>query len=274
MPYPKYITSGISDHNHDEYSNEIRRPRDSEWDIVDRYQDTLDARVESIRTQSLAAEVKEILLQGDDTIGIALSTKGGYEPKKNNPENLTQRVEKAMPKKMFDLGKRFGIGFPSDITHHQRGQGGGSTYKAFEVDFYRVSEDSPEWQKEEVEKRQKKLSKFQEKVSSSKDGKYDRKGSILIPKYSTNTGYAYEPNETGEEPKAWVTDYVEIEMTQRELAEAGILPDDFKWVEKARVSSKDIAEADRDQELTTTDVGGVKGFMNKLLDKVKGIGEK
>ena len=274
MPYPKYITSGISDHNHDEYSNEIRRPRDSEWDIVDRYQDTLDDRVESIRTQSLAAEVKEILLQGDDTIGIALSTKGGYEPKKNNPENLIQRIEKAMPKKMFDLGKRFGIGFPSDITHHQRGQGGGYTYKAFETEFIYVGEESPDWQKEEVAKRQKKLSQFQEKVLGSTDGKYDRKGSILIPKYSTNTGYEYEPNETGEKPKAWTTDFIEIEMTQRELAEAGILPEDFKWIEKARVSAKDIADADREQALTTTEVGGFKGFMKKLLDKIKGIGEK
>ena len=106
MPYPKYITLGISDHNHDEYSNEIRRPRDSEWDIVDRYKDTLDDRLASIRTKSLAEEVKQELLQGDDTIGIALSTKGGYEPKKNNPENLPQRIEKAMPKKMFDLGER------------------------------------------------------------------------------------------------------------------------------------------------------------------------
>lgn len=273
-PYPKYITSGILDHNRDGYINEIRKPRDSEWDIVDKYKDTLGEKLADIRTKSLAEEVKKILLQGDNTIGIALSTTGGYETKKDNPENITQRIAKAMPKKMFDLGKKFGIGFPSDITHHQRGQGGGSTYKAFEMDFYRVSEDSPEWHKEEIEKRQKKLSKFQEKVSSSKDGKYDRKGSILIPKYSTNTGYSYEPNETGEEPKAWVTDYVEIEMTQRELAEVGILPEDFKWMEKARVSAKDIADADREQELTTTEVGGVKGFMTKLLDKFKGKEEK
>jgi len=45
-------------------------------------------------------------------------------------------------------------------------------------------------------------------------------------------------------------------------------------VEKATISAKAIAEADQGQELTTTEVGGVKGFLNKLLDKIKGIGEK
>lgn len=56
MPYPKYITSGIVDYKRDEYSNKIRRPKDSEWDIVDRYQDTLDDRLASIRT-SLAKQI-------------------------------------------------------------------------------------------------------------------------------------------------------------------------------------------------------------------------
>lgn len=45
-------------------------------------------------------------------------------------------------------------------------------------------------------------------------------------------------------------------------------------VEETRVSTKDMAEADREQELTTTEGGGIKGFINKLLDKFKGIGEK
>jgi len=40
------------------------------------------------------------------------------------------------------------------------------------------------------------------------------------------------------------------------------------------VSSKNIAEADKEQALTTTEVGGLKGFFKKLIDKLKGKGEK
>lgn len=71
IPYPKYITSGISDHNHDEYINEIRRPRDGEWDIVDKYEDSLGEKVTDIRNKILREEVKEILLHGDSEIGFA-----------------------------------------------------------------------------------------------------------------------------------------------------------------------------------------------------------
>ena len=63
-------------------------------------------------------------------------------------------------------------------------------------------------------------------------------------------------------------------MTQRELAEAGLLPDDFKWVEISKVLARDIAEASKEKSITTTEVNGIRGFMRKLLDKFKGIGEK
>ena len=62
-------------------------------------------------------------------------------------------------------------------------------------------------------------------------------------------------------------------MTQRELSDAGILPEDFNWKEKALVTTKDIAGLDKEQALTTTEVGGIKGFINKLMDKIKGKGE-
>jgi len=130
------------------------------------------------------------------------------------------------------------------------------------------------WQKKVVEKRQKKLRHFQQKVSNSRDGKYDKEGIISIPRYDTNSGYTYEPGQTPEPPKAWVKRYYNIDVTLRELANAGILPEDFNWREKAKVSAKDIADADREQTLTTTEIGGFKGFMKKLLDKFKGKGEK
>lgn len=176
-----------------------------------------------------------------------------------------------MSKKMFDIGKKFGMGFPSDSVFDLEMQGGGDWEILAGTKFYVNGNKEME---SEIKKREKKLREFQEKVSSSKDGKYDKKGSILIPIYDTNTKHIYHRAYNIEQPKAWITDYVEIEMTQRELAEAGILPEDFKWMEKARVSAKDIADADREQALTTTEVGGFKGFMKKLLDKFKGKGEK
>lgn len=107
-------------------------------------------------------------------------------------------------------------------------------------------------------------------IDKDSTGKYDRKGIVYLPRYATNDRSI---NYLGQ-PFAKVEEVLEIEVTQRELAEAGILPDDFKWVEKAKISAKDIADADREQALTATEVGGFKGFMKKLLDKFKGIGEK
>lgn len=43
---------------------------------------------------------------------------------------------------------------------------------------------------------------------------------------------------------------------------------------KGKVTAKDIAKADQEQSLTTTEVGGIRGFIKKLLDKFKGMGEK
>lgn len=41
-----------------------------------------------------------------------------------------------------------------------------------------------------------------------------------------------------------------------------------------KVTPKSIANADKEQALTTTEVGGIKGYIKKLLDKFKGKGEK
>ena len=70
-----------------------------------------------------------------------------------------------------------------------------------------------------------------------------------------------------------------IKVSKRDLIAHQLNPERMGWTEriidkKGRVSAKDIAEADRGRALTTTDVGGIKGFTKKLLDKLKGKGEK
>jgi len=82
MPYPTYITSGISDHNHDEYRNEIRRPRDGEWDIVDKYKDTLEDRAASIRTKCLAEEARvsaKDIAEADREQALTTTEVGGFK---------------------------------------------------------------------------------------------------------------------------------------------------------------------------------------------------
>lgn len=264
MPYPKYITSGISDHNHDEYSNEIRRPRDSEWDIVDRYQDTLDDRLASIRTKSLAEEVKQELLNGDSQMGYVVTHSESYYMPSDSSKK-PEEISRPMSRKMFDLGRR-NIGIPGKIAFGSK-QGESVAYENEFISY----DDCTEEQKKAIDKRKQKVERFTEKVSEDRTGKYDKAGKISVPVFKTNNRAYDGLNATA---SAEIGSTIEIEVTQRELAEAGILPEDFKWMALSRVSSKDIAEADRDQELTTTDVGGVKGFMDKLLDKFKGIGEK
>ena len=113
----------------------------------------------------------------------------------------------------------------------------------------------------------------------SKDGRYDKEGVILIPIYETNN-MEYVPFPVRSDyPRAKVADCIEIAVTQRELAEAGILPEDFKWRGKTRVSAKDIAKADKEYGVTTGELApiektGIKGFLDKIFNKDKGVGEK
>lgn len=55
------------------YRNEIRKPRDSEWDIVDKYEDTLEDRIASIRTKCLTEEARvsaKDIAEADKKIGL------------------------------------------------------------------------------------------------------------------------------------------------------------------------------------------------------------
>ena len=217
----------------------------------------------------LIKKVKNEILNGDSEIGYVQSKTDDYSFN-GTGQNKPESISRPMQRKVFELGKRLGIGFPTDIRHVKEAYSGSES--VYENDFIPVEECSEE-QKNEISKRMKKVENFRTKVEGTKDGRYDKAGILYLPVYKTNN-MAYAPGNRDVHPEAMVSDTIEIEVTQRELAEAGILPDDFKWVEKVKISSKDIADADREQALTTTEVGGFKGFMKKLLDKFKGIGEK
>ncbi len=137
-PYPTHVMSGIVDYKHDRYTNEIREPRDSEWDAVDLYAKAMERR------QDEAANIIDLVLD-----------------------------------------------------------------KPYELDF----------------------------------------------------GY----DENGKIPGS-------IKVSTRDLLATGIGTE--RMESKAKVTSKDIAEADAKKELTATEVGGNKGLINKLKELFKGKGEK
>lgn len=62
-------------------------------------------------------------------------------------------------------------------------------------------------------------------------------------------------------------------VTQRDLINAGFLPEDLGW-KAVRVAKKDFIDADKEKGLTTQEIGGIKGFVKRLLGKFKEIGEK
>lgn len=222
--------------------------------------------LEQIREEQLHQDVRETLLNGDSEIGFAKTINSYEESNRGDYEGKPPVTNRAMPHNLYDLGKRFGIGFPSDVITVS------GNYEPQELTYSNTfsTSSTTENEKKEISKRENAIAKLRQAIDKDNTGKYDRKGIVYLPRYATNDGSI---NYLGQ-PFAKVEEVLEIEVTQRELAEAGILPDDFKWVEKAKISAKDIAEADREQALTTTEVGGFKGFMKKLLDKFKGIGEK
>ncbi len=62
----------------------------------------------------------------------------------------------------------------------------------------------------------------------------------------------------------------DINVTDAELIYAGLDPEKMGWEESRKLNAKDIAEADKEKGLTTSDVGKVEKIIQKIKDKVKG----
>ena len=105
------------------------------------------------------------------------------------------------------------------------------------------------YQLEKIEERKRAI----EAIKKSKDKKIDQLGRIVVPISDGSN--------------------IEIEVTPRQLAEAGIYYEDYGY-RSLKDIKKEIAEADKETGLTTTDVGGIKALINKMREKFKGKGEK
>lgn len=135
------------------------------------------------------------------------------------------------------------------------------------------------------QKQQAELARSELESPKGQNAKY-QKGKVFISGYAVGDDKDIREIATSGVEKGEIFS-VEIDISRDELLARGINPDEIGWksleqikeeqlqIEKeAKVSPKDIADADREQALTTTEIGGFKGFIKKLLDKFKGKGEK
>jgi len=75
----------------------------------------------------------------------------------------------------------------------------------------------------------------------------------------------------GRIPTAQVSGDINIEISQRDLIEAGILPEEFNWMKKTRISTADVARVAQQENITVTDLAPIqKNGFKKWLDNVTG----
>ena len=68
--------------------------------------------------------------------------------------------------------------------------------------------------------------------------------------------------------------FSEIPVTRKDLRLAGLDPDMMGWEEEKVITPEEIAKVDKEQSITLTEAGQMKGLINKLMDKIKGKGER
>ena len=176
-----------------------------------------------------------------------------------------QKVISDKERELMENGLLLTPAYTTSFDYGPHGDCIGYTVKHYgydELKFTDYSEATME-QKQKIREKEKKILD----IRKSTDGEYDKKGKISIP---------IEMNADSEgkvQPRLSVT----LETTQRELANAGIDPQDYcfeKMQKKSLVNSEQIARLDENMALTTTEVGGIKGLINKIKEFFKGKGEK
>jgi len=142
-------------------------------------------------------------------------------------------------------------------------------YLFIETDFISFEECTPEEQaritmKEEQVK----------KIKMSLDDRYDRKGKVTIPVYS----FSYRGDDYLSHDEKYLQDQLqdvgslEIEVTPRELAEAGILYGDLDWRPTKFIDIvREVADATREAKVGNRNIQVARTFIKNLLDMVKGV---
>ena len=157
-----------------------------------------------------------------------------------------------MPKGIYDLAMKYGVGFSETIIAGHQYE---NTYEAKTV--AKTYDECSDEELSEIKKRSQELGRLKKKIdkdSSNPNSKYDKKGVITLPIYDkTLRVNDYNQKIPVMQDEKQAKKVIEIEVTQRELIEAGFLPEDFNWHEPTK--RKNIT-------LST-----IKGAISKFKDK-------
>lgn len=156
-----------------------------------------------------------------------------------------------LPKRIIDLSEKYNgiVFFPGDFSVYT---GPGDIYH-FSQEVRKFSyEECSEEQKKMIEEKKAQLEEISSKIEQDKMGKYDRKGRIKIPCYDEDW-----PRENGA---------IELVVTERELVEAGYIPEDFGW--EPIVKPKDIATTSIEEKVQKEEE---KSIWEIMCDKIKNI---
>ena len=261
--------------------------------------DVINEMLEKDDVKTKKMIVKEMLLQNNSNeMGYVFSTiynivrkdnprfRLDYEKYKHTLEHKPPKISKAMPRNIYEMGKKYSLGFPSPIMYWTGGHEIDFSYNnefftsagisKLEWDDLRhtpaknIPKIKSVWQKD-VKRKIDKLNELTNKVKTDKTGKYDKPGIVSIPRFRTNSDIY---SSQGAHPQAYLEEVIDVECTQRELIEAGILPEDILWKKKQRITPQEIAEADKEKGLTTKEVGTPRLFFEKIKNFFKGKDER
>lgn len=125
---------------------------------------------------------------------------------------------------------------------------------------FKSYEECTEEQKKLIDERREKVESFRQKVKQSKSKKYDKTGFITIPIYTSDRRGCIEIKYL--KPSSFLI----LPMTQRELAQSGLLPEDFDW--KKKITTKELSELSKNMRITRSEISEIK---KQLEPKDKGI---
>lgn len=235
---------------------------------------------EQLSKKHLTNATQEALYSTDDELGFVMRNWGTVKFV-NGTQIDTGLVDLGiMPRKLYDLVRNYDIGLKHKILVYE----GSYDERSAQTSFRPYGQCTKKQQKL-IDKRKKNVEKFRKQVEQDKTHQYDKKGYITLPIYEQCKHHVSEPagevkriiaGEMSEQEFLGIKDSITIPMTQRELARIGLLPEDFKWQERSwtEITRADIADADKEQELTTTEFGGIRGLIDRFKKFFKGKGEK
>ena len=187
-----------------------------------------------------AEAIKRILCDTKDNGFVAVYKKieCEYQPEKNG-----EYFFKIMTRNEFELAEKEGVGFCANLREARQCHGIVKEERYFCKEKSECDEDI----KGKIEKKEREIRRLKRKAQRSR---YSKGGKISMPIYQ-------------KEQELCDVDYpikecdIVIDITQRELIEAGINPKDLGWTPHTKVSIKDIIDAAKGKKLNIQDIKNI-----------------